>query len=111
MTHVNIHVGDLVFYRVGGPQTSAGKAIIYKVDNENNFHICALLEELKVETLHPWGGDILRKDIKNVIEHWDADRIIQALRAGGEKTKFRWPEEEYEKLRQEMEKSSHKEKL
>ena len=113
MKQLDIHVGDeILFTSFDGKRQFTQKAVIWQVDNQDWFHACVLFEQSDTEALNGGAvGDIRREDIKEVIDRWDADRFMAAVRAGEKITGFRWPEDELTKIQTEMKNPSHKEKL
>ena len=113
MKSITIHVGDVYQSRINGePSGKLLTEVITKVDSQDYFHSVVLMERCTQEALNPWGGSSRRKDIERVIDHWDAERIIQALRNGIRETSMQlWSEEMFDRLRTEMEKPSRKEKI
>jgi len=113
MNDKNICVGDVFQRRLNGePSGLLVTDVIIKIDSPESFHAVSVLSECSSETLHPWGGSFQSKEIERVIGHWEADRIINALREGMKFTGLQlWSEELFTKLQTEMEQQSHKEKI
>ena len=113
MIDADINIGDVFLFKTYADNKEIlQKGIIIKVDSEDWFHACVFLENSDKEAFNTKAvGDMLRKHIEEVVDHWDAERVMRAARAGGEITGFQWSEEEFARIRKEMKKPSYKEKL
>lgn len=100
-----IGFGDVFLYElVKGRRDGLGKAVMHTTNTDRSFEALVVLEDSPTEALHPWGGTMLLRDVLQIIDHWDFERVIRALQEGAKRTGLTVIPERIEKLRIESQK-------